>query len=139
MTKKELLEELLHGRIILVGNYRGSQAEKCGYVDRKTGEAIQYVRAIHLIERECGGRLDRGVIYQRLPEIIESPEEAVFPYIRGRLYAFFLEGIQWERGQVNGRMGTRSPELIEDAEEEGGGHVVAPSGAATGAAPPNLV
>ena len=69
MTNKELLAELRYGRIMLVGNYRGSQAEKAGYADRKTGEAIQYVRAIHLLELACGGRVDRAIIYQRLPEI----------------------------------------------------------------------
>lgn len=137
MTRNELIKELLHGRILLAGNYRGSQAEMAGYVDRKTGTPMQYVRAIHLLELECGGRLDRAIIYQRLPEIIETPEEAVFPYTRGRVYAFFLESVQWERGQVTGRMGKHSPEWIEDAEDEAGvGPVDAPQGAATGTALP---
>ena len=132
MTNQELLEEVLRGQRVLVGNYRGSHAEMAGYVDRKTGQAIKYVRAIHLLELECTGRIDRAMIYQRLPEIIETPEDAAFPYVRGRLYAFRLESYQWERGQITGRMGNLPPELIEDAEEGDGVLVDAPSGAATG-------
>lgn len=137
MTRNDLLSELLYGRIILVGEYRGSQAETAGYVDRKTGAAIQYVRAIHLAELKCGGRLDRAIFFQRLPEIIETPEEARFDYIRGRLYAFFLESVQWERGQVIGRMGKINPVLIENGEDEVGGVPAdAPQGAAIGTALP---
>jgi len=137
MTIKELTAEVLHGRILFAGEYRGSMAEICGYVDHKSGQKIQYVRATHLILPACGGNADRAIIYQRLPEIIETPEEAVFPYLRGHLYAFFLEKYEWKRGQMSGYMGNRPPELIDDAPGmESGGPVDAPSGAAIGAALP---
>ncbi len=45
MTASELLEQVLQGVLLIVGEYRGSHAEMAGYVDKKFGTAIQYVRA----------------------------------------------------------------------------------------------
>ena len=86
MKTEELMREVLRGRLLIVGEYRGSHAERKGYVDRKSGNKIEYIRAIHLIECACRGSLDRAVVYQRLPEIVETPEEAVFPYLKSRLW-----------------------------------------------------
>ena len=138
MKREELMREVLRGRLLIVGEYRGSAAERKGYVDRKSGEKIEYIRAIHLIECACRGNFDRAVVYQRLPESIETPEEAVFSYFKGRRYVFFLTKMNQEHGQVLCSMADRGPELIEDATEEGGVPVAAPPGAATGS-PPNLV
>lgn len=128
MTHAELLREILRGSLLVVGEYRGSRAELAGYVDRKTGEAIHYIRAIHLIECLCRGLVDRAIIMQRLPEIFETVEEAeaAFRYVRGRKYAFFLESMRWERGQVTGWIGAREPQEIAELEEG----CAAPSGAA---------
>jgi hypothetical protein len=135
MTTKELLKEVLLGRLLIVGEYRGSRAEEAGYVDKKTGEAISYVRAIHLVECACRGNLDRAMIYERLPEVIEKPEEAVFHYQKGRRYAFFLVSLKWDKGQVIGSMAARGLELLEDIGGEGGGPMPAPPGAGIGPRP----
>jgi hypothetical protein len=45
MTGSELLRQVLQGVLLIVGEYRGSYAEMAGYVDKKSGSAIQYVRA----------------------------------------------------------------------------------------------
>ena len=113
MTTTELLKEVLLGRLLIVGEYRGSRAEEAGFVDKKSGEAIQYVRAIHLIECSCRGNLDRAMIYERLPEVIEKPEEAVFHYQKGRRYVFFLVSLKWDKGQVIGSRQRVGPELID--------------------------
>ena len=135
MTTAELLKEVLLGRLLIVGEYRGSRAEEAGFVDKKSGEAIHYVRAIHLIECSCRGNLDRAMIYERLPEVIEKPEEAVFHYHKGRRYAFFLVSLKWDKGQVIGSMAARGPELIEGIGQGSGGPVPAPQGAGTGPRP----
>jgi hypothetical protein len=136
MTTKELLQETLLGRLLIVGEYRGSRAEEAGYVDKKSGEAISYVRAIHLIECACRGNLDRAMIYERLPEIIEKPEEAAFHYLKGRRYVFFLVSMKWDKGQVIGSMAARGPELIEGiGEGSGGGGGGGRRGAGTGPRP----
>ena len=53
MTTDELVKQVLQGILVLVGDYRGSHAEMAGYVDKKSGEAIRSVRAIHLLNA-CG-------------------------------------------------------------------------------------
>jgi hypothetical protein len=108
-----------------------------GYVDRTTGEKIGFVRAIILAECQVRGNLARAMFYQRLPEIVEKPEEAVFPYQKGKLYVFFLVSLKNDNGQVIGSLADRPPELLQDdpaAEETVG----APS-RGTHRAPLNLV
>ena len=136
MTTDELLKELLCGRLLLVGEYRGSRAEKSGYVDRKSGEAIHYVRALHIVECSCRGNLDRAMIYQRLPETVKKPEEAVFSYVKGALYAFFLVSCKWNNGHVICSMAEREAERIELLDDGRRGEpTAAPHGAAVGSPP----
>lgn len=95
MKDDELLREVRRGVLLIVGEFRGARAERTGYTDHKSGEVIQYIRAIHLIESACRGNLDRAVVYQRLPEIFETREEVPFPYVKGRLYVYFLVSCKW--------------------------------------------
>ena len=74
MTIQELMREVVVGRLLLVGEFRGVRAEATSYTDRKSGEKIEYVRALHLVECICRGNVDRAILYQRLPEIVETPE-----------------------------------------------------------------
>jgi hypothetical protein len=115
MTRDELLRQVLRSRLILVGEFRGG-AESSGYVDQRTGEAISYIRAIYLVECSCRGVLDRAIIRQKRLGI-ETPEQVSFPYEKGKLYAFFLEGFKLERGHFSGWIGDRAPEAIETGEE----------------------
>src|ERR1700722_5485313 len=116
MTLDELLQHVLRGRLVLAGEYRGAHAESAGYVDKRTGEAVSYVRATYLVECACRGILERAIIRQKRPEI-EEPERIKFPYEKGRLYAFFLEGFKLERGHFSGWIGDRGAELIEIDQE----------------------
>jgi hypothetical protein len=131
MTRQELLQHVLRGRLLLVGEFRGARAEAAGYVDQRTGEAISYVRAVYIIECACRGVLDRAVIRQKRVGI-EDPDQVQFPFEKGKHYVFFLEGFKLERGIFSGWIGDREPEPIEDVETA----VAAPQGAAP---PPNLV
>jgi hypothetical protein len=128
MTKAELADQLLTGALVLVGEYRGSHAELAGYVDKKFGNAIQYVRATHLIERNCFTGLERVLLTERFPDTVTTVEQAIatFHYERGRLYAFYLESFKWERGQLLARKSAWAAELIEDSERA----VASPSGEA---------
>ena len=120
MNRAELLREVLLGRLLIVGEFRGAYASLDGYVDRTTGEKVGYVKAILLAECTVRGNLARAMFYQRLPEIVEKPEEAVFPYRKGNLYVFFLTSLKNDNGQVIGSLSDRAPELLQDdaAEEE---------------------
>jgi hypothetical protein len=131
MTRDELLQDVLRGRLVLVGEFRGAHAEPRRYVDKRTGEAIGDVRAIYLVECACRGILDRAIIRQNWPGL-DDPEAINFPYEKGKLYAFFLDGFKVERGHFVGWIGERGPELVETDKEA--------AAAPPGAAPPlNLV
>src|SRR5207302_5439306 len=111
MTRDELLKHVLRGRLVLVGEFRGAHAESAGYVNKRTGEAVSYVRATYLVECACRGILERAIIRQKRPEI-EDPEQIKIPYEKGKLYAFFLEGFKLERGHFSGWIGDCESELI---------------------------
>jgi len=117
MQRSEVVRRFLRGELLLVGEYRSARAESDGYVDRRTGEALVCVRCMYLIECACRGTVDRSIIYQRRLDITD-PELAAFPYEKGRLYVFFLEGFKRERGNFTGWTG-RGPEPIEDDMEAG--------------------
>jgi hypothetical protein len=126
MTAAELLKEVLQGVPLIVGEYRGSHAELAGYVDKKYGSAIQYVRAIHIVECSWHGHLDRVIITEKFPETFTTPEQAAatFNYVRGRRYVFYVEAIKRERGQTLVRMaawGAEPVEGIEDGDGSAGG------------------
>jgi hypothetical protein len=122
MTAVELVKQVLRGNTLLVGEYRGSHAEVAGYVDKKTGQAIRYVRGIHLVECDWYGRINRVLLFEYFPETVASVEqaEATFRYERGRKYVFYLESFKRERGQLSGRVAGWDPEPLEIEEEAGG-------------------
>jgi hypothetical protein len=130
MTPAELMAEVMVGRLLIVGEYRGAHAAMDGYVDRTTGEKIGYVKAILLAECQSRGNLSRAIFYQRLPDKVHTPEDAVFPYQKGKRYAFFLTSLKNENGQVIGSLSDRPPEMVE--EQQPVGTVGAPSGAPMG-------
>ena len=117
MNRPELMSEVLMGRLLIVGEFRGAHAALDGYVDKTTGEKVGYVKAIILAECQVRGNLARAMFYQRLPESVETPEEAVFPYQKGKLYVFFLVSLKNDNGQVIGSLADRPPELLEDQPE----------------------
>ena len=130
MTQTELLRDVLKGFLLIVGEYRGSHAELAGYVDKKTGEAIQHVRATHLAECAWCGHIDRVIVTEYFPETVKTPEqaEATFNYVRGRPYVFYIEWFKRERGHTSARLSSWGIEAIE-----GIGEAV---GAPPGAPPP---
>jgi hypothetical protein len=134
MKPAELLREVIGGRLLIVGEFRGAHAETRREVDRKSGEAFSFVQGMLLAECKVRGNLDRAIFYQRFPDV-EDAAEVVFPYMKGKLYVFFLVSLKNERGQVTGSLGDRKPELLELDEEEGGGPVGAPLGAPMGLRP----
>jgi hypothetical protein len=118
VTTDELTADVLKGFLLLVGEYRGSYAEWVGYVERKTGEAIQQVRAIHIAECAWCGHIDRVILYEYFPERTATIEQAqaTFKYVRGRLHVFYIEWFKRERGQTTARLSSWGIEPIEGIE-----------------------
>lgn len=127
MTADELLKEVMQGVLLIVGEYRGSHAELAGYVDKKFGNAIKYVRATHLVECAWAGHIDRVIVTQSFPDTVETVDQAAetFTYVKGEKYVFYLEWFKRERGQTYARMSAWHPEAIEGSERAVG----APQGA----------
>ena len=118
MTTDELVRQILQGILVLVGEYRGSHAEMAGYVDKKSGQAIRSVRAIHLVECVWYDRVDRVVLMQYFGGGATLEQAAAtFRYERGRKYVFYLDSFKRERGQLTGRLAGWDPEPLEIAEE----------------------
>jgi hypothetical protein len=128
MTASEVLEQVLQGVLLIVGEYRGSHAEMAGYVDKKFGTAIQYVRATHLVECAWHGHIDRVIITERFPEQITTVEQAqaTFSYTRGHRYVFYIDWFKRERGQTYASLSGWGIEEIEDRGEAVGAPVGAP-------------
>jgi hypothetical protein len=129
ITEAELLKEVLHGMLLIVGEYRGSRVESAGYVSHKSGDSIKYIRATHLLECVWAGHFDRVTITQAFPESFPTVEaaEASFNYIKGRRYVFYLDSFKRERGHTFARMGAWDAAEIEQGAEA----VAPPSGGAT--------
>src|SRR5436309_1085397 len=102
MTKEELLADILKGFLLIVGEYRGSHAELAGYVDKKTGSAIQHVRAIHLAECAWCGHIDRIIVTEYFPEgVTVEQAQATFNYVRGEPHVFYIEWFKRDRGHTS--------------------------------------
>ena len=134
MTQAELVKEVMQGVLLIVGEYRGSHAEEAGYIDKKYGSKISYIRGVHLAECAWRGHIDRVVITERFPEQVGTVElaEATFTYRRGDRYVFYIEWFKRERGQTFASLSPWGIEPIENAKEALG----TPSGVP---APLNLV
>ena len=119
MTRADLLDEVLLGVLLIVGDYRGSYAEQAGYVEKKFGNVINYIRAIHLVECSWHGHIDRVMITQRFPEQVASIEQAqaTFNYTKGGRYVFYIDWFKRERGQTFASLNDWGIEPIEEAEE----------------------
>ena len=129
MTKEELLADILKGFLLIVGEYRGSHAELAGYVDKKSGEAMQQVRAIHLAECAWCGHIDRVILYEYFAKEIATVEqaEATFNYVKGRRHVFYIEWFKRERGHTSARLSSWGIEVIEGVEDGDGSAVGGPA------------
>ena len=114
MSDSEFFERVKAGELLLVGEFRGARVERRGYVDRKSGQAAQYLRAVYIVEGSCRGSIYRAIITQKLPTNIESPGDVTFPYTKGQRLVFALEGFKKERGQLLGWLGDQNPEPLEN-------------------------
>ena len=118
MTKEELLADVLKGFLLIAGEYRGSHAELGGYVDRKSGAAIQHPRATHMVECAWCGHIDRVIVTEYFPPHVTLEQaQATLTYTRGQLYVFYIEWFKREHGQTYARLGPWGIEPIEGVEE----------------------
>jgi len=112
MTPLELIHVVLDGHIILVAEFRGGKLETVGYVDKKTGEAINRLLLSFAVERQGRG-LVAYILLQRYFPATASPEETEIKLEKGCLYAFPLDAIETRRGILVGRLAAAQPVMID--------------------------
>ena len=128
MTKDELMADVLKGFLLIVGEYRGSHAEVAGYVDKKTGTAIEYVRATHLAECAWVGHINRVILTEYFAEgATVEQAQATFNYVKGQRYVFYIEWFKRERGHTSARLSSWGIEPIEGIEDGDGSAVGGPA------------
>ncbi|MCX6968079.1 MAG: hypothetical protein NTZ46_09960 [Verrucomicrobia bacterium] len=135
MKASEIYTRIMAGELLLVGEYRGGRAIRSDYVDKKKGLKIPRVIVVYTVECALGGSLGVAKISGNAPEGTTEPEQVTVSLEKGRRYAFSILAMSKERDLATGWIGKREPVLIEE-EEESGGPVAAPRGAATGTALP---
>ncbi len=112
ITHNQLLERVLDGRLILVGEYRGGKLDYKDIVDSASGQKIQTVQYVYAVE--CGAAFGTVRIFR--PQPIPTAEVTVttIGLEKGRRYAFELDRLVHKGGFVTAHLGYREPELVEE-------------------------
>ena len=136
MTRLELADRVCSGLIPIVGELRAVDVRESGFVDTKSGNAQKSLGITYFVERKGGSHGYEIVKITRWlpPDTGEADRVRGLTEI-GKTYAFGVESLERKPGYVSARLGVNEPLPIEE-EEESGGPVDAPSGAAIGAALP---
>jgi len=103
MNRAQLLREVLLGRLLIVGEFRGAHAAMDGYVDRTTGEKVGYVKAILLAECTVWAAFGEGWEPTKVKDLIkeslfstvyracrECADESAIPRKSGRSFGLFV-------------------------------------------------
>lgn len=135
MKASELTQRIMAGELLLVGECRGGKAVKSDYVDKKNGLKVPRLLVVYVVECALNGCFPAIKISGNAPDGAIEPEQVTIPLQKGKRYAFPIQSVSKDRDLVTAWIGKGEPLPIEE-EEESGGPVVAPSGAATGAALP---
>ena len=135
MKTSEIFMRVMGGELLMVGEYRGGQAVRSDYSDKKTGLKVSRLIIVYAVECSLGGVWGIIKISGNVPEGATEPEQVTISLEKGKRYAFSIQSVSKDRDLVTAWIGKCEPVLIEE-EEGSGGPVAAPSGAATGAALP---
>lgn len=99
---EKLIELLKQGRILLVGEYRGSRVENISYVDKKTGQKNAFISTTFLVERIGGA--ESVMITQPAADGVVDASTVKVNAQKGKTYAFELSGLEKVRGVLKARM-----------------------------------
>lgn len=123
------------GEFLIVGEFRGGCAVRSDYADKKSGLKIPRILVVYAVECAMGGAFGVIKITGNAPDGVTEPEQVRILPEKGKRYAFPVQIVDKKNDLVTAWIGKGEPLPIED-DEEGGGAVAAPSGAATGTALP---
>lgn len=99
---EKAIEAIKQGRILLVGEYRGSRVEHISYVDKKTGQKNAFTSITYLVERIGGA--ESVMISQQVGDGVVDASTVKVNAQKGKTYAFELSGLEKVRGVLKARM-----------------------------------
>jgi len=99
---EKIVEAIKQGRILLVGEYRGSRVENISYVDKKTGQKNSFTSMTYVVERIGGA--ESVTITQQIGDGVVDASTVKVNAQKGKTYAFELSGLEKVRGVLKARM-----------------------------------
>lgn len=105
-----LLEIVLGGDPVVVGEYRGCKVDVRESVDKTTGNTKKTAVACHLVQTGSGNNTNMV----RINEWFDDPAQAEgfqSPWTVGRRFAFLLRRLECEKGQMTAAMARK--EVVE--------------------------
>jgi hypothetical protein len=128
---------VLHGHLIVAGEFRGVRTEVVGWVDRKTGLKNLFLRVTYVVERHLLRGMELAMISRAFPEPHPDPAPITAAVVKGRWYMFEVVSVNRDKnGIVSAKM---EPGVDPVVLESGAPPGPAPQAQGQGDATPNLV
>lgn len=96
---KTMIDE---GKVVLVGEVRGAKAEVVRYVSKKTGQKQAFTKITHVVELPNGST--PVLVEQVVSDQEVDPSIVKIGAVKGKVYAFALAALAFERGLGKARM-----------------------------------
>ena len=110
MNAQNLIDALIAGRLFIVGEYRNGRVQSADAFDDKSGEKIQRHEIVYAVE--CGNTFGNVLIFRRLPGDVDVAKVEI-NLIKGRRYAFELDGFTRRATGITAYLSYRQPEPLD--------------------------
>ena len=114
MNSSEVFKRVMAGELLLVGEYRGGQAVRSDYVDKKSGLRNSRLLVVYAVQCSLGGCFPVVKVSGNAPEGATQPEQVTIPLQKGKRYAFSIQSVSKDRDLLTAWIGKCEPVLIED-------------------------
>lgn len=99
---EKAIEAMKQGRILLIGEFRGSRVETISYVDKKTGQKNAFISTTYLVEKMGGA--EPVMITQPAADGVVDASTVKVNAQKGKTYAFELSSFERVKGTTRARM-----------------------------------
>ena len=98
MKKQELIDGIIAGKFLALGEYRSGKVDRIDYRDNKTGQAKTFMKITHHVE--VGSM---PVIFsEKIPDGV-SPESIKIPHVKGKMVVCSIQSLSTEKGVTSAR------------------------------------
>jgi len=95
----KVLAAVSAGRIVFIGEWRGSKPETINYTSKTTGQAASFSRVQHTVEIGEGDRVEAFKVSERVPDRVK-PEDMKAPAKKGQRVLVEVQSIVQDKGNV---------------------------------------